>query len=487
MLKGIIILIVLIYYISPSYAANTESDEFVYNGIMLSGGCRVITESSENEEIKTKFGIAGNFDSETKKLAVYDESGEIKSYTFNDNIINGAVLSLLSEELSADNMPKRVIEYRALEDEGRITDIMLAECKQNSGYELYNEKTNSVGNIVMGKDTKVVDAIDFYEYSKEPSLKDLIMTTTDGFVDDAECKVYAYGATDKFGAYPYVIVAFSGSRDIFEEGFAVVAKTPESIEGDLGYALSVYYGGKKYLQENALMVNVDATVYGKDDITSLAKGDVITYLCDNTGQIKHIDVLLSAEETGIDSDYQQVLKNAFSGNVIPDIPTDAINWINTWTVDDAPDAINPEQSITRILYGLILKVDTGISFKLGSVGIADNEEIYTPGNGKAVLYSGCFTDLSKKGGAGVSVDVEIDDSTNVYIFDFSKIKIGTTGDINSSLNTAYYCNDGNYIAWDGFFDEINGEIKTGDIGYPSFAMVKLDDEYATDVFVILAE
>jgi hypothetical protein len=289
-----------------------------------------------------------------------------------------------------------------------------------------------------------------------------------------------------------VIVTSAGGNYTYETNFAVLTATPgqgvDSETGDDIYTVEMFYQGEVFEGETAVKANDDVVVKGASDILALRKGDVIVFVKDNKGNIKAIDVLITAADLGVDKGYEAVVAEAFDGTAPEaDIPADANNWTTTWTVDEDPSSISQAKEVTRLVYGPVVEKKANY-FKIASVAKADAEDIYPYGADEAVEYNGLFTNLAAENGKGGVIDVIIDSNTKVYVYDFMKtnsklqLAVGSTADIAANiLNKASLFNDGDYIAWDGAADVADSDVQAGTV----FAFAKVVDGDATDVYVIL--
>ena len=403
----------------------------------------------------------------------------------------------------------RVVEYKVSSSSGRIIELKFADAQREvtDGGVYYKSTTNSLGNIKFNDATKIIDAIDYVGMTGDiPSYSDLSISSMAALVDGNEYKAFAYGTKNNDGTYPLVLVTEGGGNYTSDTMLAVLAGQPGSgvddqTQDDI-YTITAFYGGEK---EVKLVVNDDYTAVASDgssmsddDILNMNKGDVIVFAKDGSGNIKSFDVIASASDLGLTDKYSSFLSKAFAQTTEYTFGAGFNNWTGKWVKDNA-DGLNYSKEITRVVFGPVIDNNTTY-FTLGSIGSATKESVlpYLNKNTK-IDYSGLFTDLQKEDGEGGVIDVDLSDSTNVYVYDFSKsssnrLGLGGTADLMAlSTNDASLCNDGDYVPWDGFTYTAEGatestvisadDVRSGTV----FALVRMVDNEAKDVLVIVGK
>ena len=330
----------------------------------------------------------------------------------------------------------------------------------------------------MHEKTRVIDAIEYCDYENSTYI-DLDVGTIAGFAYGIDYTAYAYGQPNDNGEYAFVLVTDIPDYN-YNTSFAVVTKQPKKDPDNSEdvYLLETLYNG----EEQTLTVDGGAVINGLESIDSLQNGDVIIFKEGRNELIKQIDVLIKASELGIDSDYNTVSNRALKPTVNLTVPEDALNWTGTWTYAEDSDKVDHNKDVTRLLYGPVVEKFSNY-FKLGSVAeavdmsVEDSREVLTK-------YTGLYTDLFKENGKGGAIEVNLDDNTKVYVFDYSKtntrtqLYAGTRADIMAAtIAKSLTYNNGDFIPWN----------KTGVKDGANFAFAKVVDGTATDVFVILSK
>ena len=381
-----------------------------------------------------------------------------------------------------------VIKYRLGSETGRIISLELVPIESNVTNSEFNPNTNKIGTIRIDENTKVIDAIVYTETllsGRIPTYNDLSMGSLKSFQEESNYTVYAYGEKNENGAYPYIIITSGGEYYNSKTHFAVVTKQPQqaiNTDGDYIYKLKALYNGA----ETEFVVNEDAEVYGASggsykDVQNLQKGDIIVFVKDNNDNISVINVLVTASALGLDESYNKAAQNILSENPLNISTAYAKNWTTSWSMHDDNGSIDYSKPVTRLVCGPILSKKPRY-FTLGSIGNASNMSV-TDDRGNDVSYTGLYTDLSKTGGRGMAMDIEITDKTNVYVWDYSienytrQLKVGAAGLIvAATIPNSFMYNDREFIPWS------NDGVRDG----ANFAFAKVVDDEATDVFVILS-
>lgn len=381
-----------------------------------------------------------------------------------------------------------VIKYRLGSETGRIISLELVPIESNVTDSEFNPNTNKIGTIRIDENTKVIDAIVYTETllsGRIPTYNDLSMGSLKNFQEESNYTVYAYGEKNENGAYPYIIVTRGGEYYNSKTHFAVVTKQPQqaiNTDGDYIYKLKALYNGA----ETEFVVNEDAEVYSASggsykDVQNLQKGDIIVFVKDNNDNISVINVLVTAFALGLDESYNKAAQNILSENPLNISTAYAKNWTTSWSMHDDNGSIDYSKPVTRLVCGPILSKKPRY-FTLGSIGNASNMSV-TDDRGNDVSYTGLYTDLSKTGGRGMAMDIEITDKTNVYVWDYSienytrQLKVGAAGLIvAATIPNSFMYNDREFIPWS------NDGVRDG----ANFAFAKVVDDEATDVFVILS-
>ena len=393
------------------------------------------------------------------------------------------------------DIQNRVVKYKISSSTGRITSLEIAGVQKSATDEEFKSSSNSIGNVKMNDATKVIDAISYTEdlkAGKIPTYSDLSTASLSSFANESDYTAFAFGDRNSDGTYPLVIVTDAGGNYTADTRFAVVTKQPstgvdDATQDDI-YTLTALYNG----EETNFVVNDDVDVTGavgsnSDAMLNLQKGDVIVFVKDGKGNIKTIDVIVSASALGVDTSYAKVATNAFDGTATKGISTvGAKNWVTDW--NKTTSGADLSKDVTQLVYGPIVEKKNSY-FKLGKIVKATGSEGFTDDNGKAIspAYMGMYTDKSKTSGADIqAMEINITSDTKVYVWDYSKTNekvqlsdgdAGTGAIVATTIANSLLYNNRDVIPWD------NEGVKAG----VNFAFAKVVDGDATDVFVILAK
>lgn len=499
------------FYDVDNMAAGDESEIHIYESAKLPAGKNFvkikafILDNPENieplsdvavfnviEANKLYYGIISGYDDENDIVSLFTTAERRKCVVDFDTVgvSEEIIKNWVADAENGKLLPDKVVEYK-LSSQDTVVYIDNINYSAVVKDEVFTPSSNILGNIKMDDKTVVINGINYYN-SHTAEIKDLRVNSVEGFMSDMPYTAYAYGELNENNAYPFVIVTSAGVLYDNNTHFAVVTKTPVRgnyyITNEECYILPALYNGEVYERINELAVYPDAEINGAIDILSLKRGDVIMFDNDSDGMINRIDVLVTADELGLGTGYSKVLENTFAGNVKPEAPTGAFNWSEAWTEAEDTEEIDYTKPVTRILYGPV--VENGRRyFRLGSIGYAENKKV-TNYSGDEITYTGAFTNLDVESGNGGIVDVVINDNTKVYIYDYMKtntkiqLNVGSTADIYANpWASSMLCNDGGFIPWNGIDGWTADDIQYG----TNFALVKMVDGIATDVFVILAE
>lgn len=292
--------------------------------------------------------------------------------------------------------------------------------------------------------------------------------------------VYAYGDRVN-GIYPFLIITDRHGDYGAGSSFGVILEqpTPEYNPDtyEFVYNLNMLFNGRK----TTVKAYESAGVYGDRDYPGdIRTGDVIVYTTDRYGYADRIDILMSADESGIYGGYSDVLYQG-PGYTYINIPENAYNRTSSWWAETDEDYINHYCPVSRLIYGPIIEKNAS-SIKLGSLKQADFEEFYDA-SGEPFAYDGFFTYKYLQGEGG-SMDISITPDTNIYILDYSvvnprvRLKAGSLDEITASvIPDSLLYNDGDAILWSADEEPDSGI---------NFAFAKVVDKEATDMFVILA-
>ena len=393
------------------------------------------------------------------------------------------------------DIQNRVVKYKISSSTGRITSLEIAAIERSAADQEFKSSSNSIGNVKMNDATKVIDAISYTEdlkAGKIPTYSDLSTASLSSFANESDYTAYAFGDRNSDGTYPLVIVTDAGGNYTADTRFAVVTKQPstgvdDATQDDI-YTLTALYNG----EETDFVVNDDVDVNGavgsnSDAMLNLQKGDVIVFVKDGKGNIKTIDVIVSASALGVDTGYEKVAENAFkTGKDAVAISTvGAKNWVTDW--NKTTSGADLSKDVTQLVYGPIVEKKNSY-FKLGKIVKATGSEGFTDDNGKAIspAYTGLYTDKSKTSGADIqAMEINITSDTKVYVWDYSKTNekvqlsdgdAGTGAIVATTIANSNLFNNRDVIPWD------NAGVKDG----ANFAFAKVVEGDATDVFVILA-
>lgn len=422
----------------------------------------------------------------------------IKAGTYKNSDVDktlGALVYVDGVSGNKTNIENRVVKYKISSSTGRITSLEIAAIERSAADQEFKSSSNSIGNVKMNDATKVIDAISYTEdivASKKPTYSDLSTASLSSFANESDYTAFAFGDRNSDGTYPLVIVTDAGGNYTADTRFAVVTKQPgpgyDKDTQDNIYTMTALYNG----EETDFVINDDVEVNGavgsnSDPVLNLQKGDVIVFVKDGKGNIKTIDVIVSASALGVDTSYAKVATNAFDGTATKGISTvGAKNWVTDW--NKTTSGADLSKDVTQLVYGPIVEKKNSY-FKLGKIVKATGSEGFTDDDGKAVspAYTGLYTDKSQTSGADIkAMEINITSNTKVYVWDYSKTNekvqlsdgdAGTGAIVATTIANSNLYNNRDVIPWD------NAGVKDG----ANFAFAKVVEGDATDVFVILAK
>lgn len=370
----------------------------------------------------------------------------------------------------------RVVTYKISSSSGDIIELNPAAIEKSAPDATFKANTSAVGSVKMSASTKIVDATT-YVTEDTPSTSDLSMSAVTAFTADTDYTVYGYGTRNSDNSYPFVIVTSAGGLYSEDTVIAVIESTPVQSEkdGEEVYQMSVLTKG----EEIEIYANDDVEVVGATDPTYLAEGDIIVYAVDGKGNIKDIDVILTAADMKLAAGQDAIRTAAEAGDIQDAIAVPAAskakNWTTSWSIhtdndtdSTAPEYINPTRDATRLVFGPVLEKKANY-FTIG-----------TYADGKSSIAN----DIADDGVLGGYFEVSITDKTNVYVYDYSlasksRLDVGVAGSIQASaIPEKDLIDDGNTVSW---------TIPEAADYSVNFAFAKVLDDVATDVFVILAK
>lgn len=434
------------------------------------------------------------------RAALYTADGQVKSAqvdtsrvkfgltgTPSASQINAAITEYVygeDDEDRADKEPiqNRVVTYKISSSSGDIIELNPAAIEKSAPDATFKTNTTAVGSVKMSASTKVVDATTYVTESN-PTTSDLSLSSVTAFVADTDYTVYGYGNRNSDNSYPFVIVTSAGGLYTDDTVIAVIESTPvqSEVEGEDVYKMVVYTNG----EEVEIYANDDVVVVGADDPTALVAGDIIVYAVDGKGNVKDIDVILTAADMKLAAGQDAVRAAAEAGSIQAAIQVPATskakNWTTSWstftdgeTVNEGEEneftypEINLTRDATRLVFGPVLEKKANY-FTIG-----------TYADGKSSIAN----DISDDGVLGGYLEVSITDETNVYVYDYSlasksRLDVGVPGSIvASAIPEKDLIDEGNTVDW---------TITAAAEYTVNYAFAKVLDDVATDVFVILSK
>ena len=390
-------------------------------------------------------------------------------------------------------IPDRVVEYKLDSTGTKIVMLKFQSIVQSAVDAEYRSRTSSLAGIKMSNAAKIIDARE-YTIKTTPTYSDLKVGSLDAtFQNGIYYTAYAFGTKLSDGTYPFIIVTASGGEATDpDQGeyptdtthFAVVSSSPRpTIDGsDEGYTATLIYDGESkdyFITDSAEITFSDGAneVISDSNYTDINKGDLIVFDKNASGQIIKIHVIFNGANANLDNitlSYSDIADRfiragsdgiALSSNKLP------IGWYSGWNVYDSHDP--------AVIAGVIIDKRSDY-FTLGQIKNKstnlDTRADYIKSN-----------DINNVGGVA---DYAITDETKVSVIDLTESRsskqlyAGTTADIvPTKVPNAYISinSDGTeYVNWAKEY----GRMYLFELVEMNFAVAKIVDGYATDIFVI---
>ena len=199
---------------------------------------------------------------------------------------------------------ERVVSYK-LSSSGKITSLefMPAMYATSAATSTYNADKMAIGSIKMNSMTKIIDATDYDEGTRDATYSNLSITSPATLTDENGYDAFCFGAINKRDkSYPLVIITGAGGTYSSSSSFAVLTESPNdaiTADGSLISKASALYNGQ------TVTLSFDDETRGYDatgamfSYECLRKGDVIVFTKNNNDRIKCFDIIATANSLGI--------------------------------------------------------------------------------------------------------------------------------------------------------------------------------------------
>ncbi len=434
-------------------------------------------------------------------VTLYFPDGTVNTYEVDANKTGMPLTALVSKVYMngvIDNsqkvaIPDRVVEYKLDSTGTKIVMLKFQSISQSSIDVEYRSRTNSLAGIKMSSTAKIIDARE-YNAKLTPTYSDLKIGSLDAtFQNGVVYTAYAYGTKLSDGTYPFVIVTASGGDPTDpDQGeyptdtthFAVVSKTlTKEIDGsDEGYTATLIYDGESkdyFITDSAEITFSNGTnkIIDDSNYTDINKGDLIIFDKNTNGQIIKIHVVFNGANASLDNStllYRKIADRfiragsdgiALSSDKLP------IGWYSGWNVYDSHDP--------AVIAGVIIDKKSNY-FTLGQI---KNKITNLDTRADDVKSN----EINNIGGVA---DYAITDETKVSVIDLTESNArrqfyaGTTADIiPTTVSDAYISINSDEMEYIDWAKEYDG-TSLYQLVEMNFAVAKIVDGYATDIFVI---
>lgn len=434
-------------------------------------------------------------------VTLYFPDGTVNTYEVDVNktlMTQAALVSKVYMNGVIDNsqkvaIPDRVVEYKLDSTGTKIVMLKFQSIVQSAVDAEYRSRTSSLAGIKMSSTAKIIDARE-YNAKTTPTYSDLKIGSLDATFQNGICyTAYTYGTKLSDGTYPFIIVTASGGEATDpDQGeyptdtthFAVVSSSPRpTIDGsDEGYTATLIYNGESkdyFITDSAEITFSNGTnkIIDDSNYTNINKGDLIVFDTNANGQISEIQVVFDGSRANLNrstlsyTDIVNSFINAGSDGIALSSNNLPRGWYSSWNVLDSHDP--------AVIAGVIVDKNSGY-FTLGQIKDASTNLDTRADDVKS-------DDINNVGGVA---DYIITDETKVSVIDLTESRsnkqlyAGTTADIiPTKVPDAYISinSDGTEcIYWAKKYDGMN----LYELVEMNFAVAKIVDGYATDIFVI---
>ncbi len=421
------------------------------------------------------------------------------------------------------NIEERVVSYKLSSTTGKITSLefMPAVYTTTAATSNYKASKMTLGSIKMNDATKIFDATDYDEGTKDATYSNLSVTSPSVLVDDNGYDAFCFGEINKSDkTYPLVIITGAGGAYSSSSMFAVLTEKPGDATTEAGDEVKrakAFYGN----EEISLDFDSDTKGYDATGATfnyeNLKKGDVIVISKSGNNTVKTFDIIATAASLGINEAAWSGMSNEAQSEAFMDTAFaqttpynftsttragEFNNWTGKWVnggsgaLSDAASEVQYDKEVTRVVFGPVIE-SSSTGFTLGSIGTASGVAL-APYNSSVKMdspYNGIFTDTTAATGTlGSTIDIDTDGTkTNVYVYDFSsnmssKSRLTKDGVVSTGCTDYYTANVGKFYPWnytDSTATTANPKLAKQTIqNNVSFALVRMVDGEARDVLLI---
>lgn len=414
-----------------------------------------------------------------KQVKLITASGNIQTYIVSKGTVyNDALGICYTEGSTKSSMLDRVVTYKVNKN-NEITQIQKAsDASMKSDIE-YTERTNKLGGWKLADDASVVDISEAYSESSNPDQKaytssDVSSSDPSLFEEDTPYTAIVANKASSGSTYRFVVVLAGTSGIGMDAPLAVVDSYGQGqFEEETAYFVRV--AGKGMAELTDLYVSDDVNY---SDVTSLKKGDVITYSLNGSGAIKNLQLVfkdIDGNNKDVKSDLYK--KYAIEKSANPSVGS-AEDWYQTFFAKEDADgkkeigvpsrwssSLTSSDNYVRVAFGPIVdKIDDSVT--LAKV-LKDGNTYYTPDDETFLI--------------------DFADDVNIFVCDFSegskkRIQPGISGSVLSSNIPDAAKDSSDTIYWTSS-DSSQESVESLDMDI-YYAFVKMVDQEITDLYLI---
>lgn len=448
---------------------------------------------------------------------------DLMKLVYKDTDGDGTISTSEQKNENKTNIETRVVSYKLSSTTGKITSLefMPAVYTTTAATSNYKASKMTLGSIKMNDATKIFDATDYDEGTKDATYSNLSVTSPSVLVDDNGYDAFCFGEINKSDkTYPLVIITGAGGAYSSSSMFAVLTEKPGDATTEAGDEVKrakAFYGN----EEISLDFDSDTKGYDATGATfnyeNLKKGDVIVISKSGNNTVKTFDIIATAASLGINEAAWSGMSNEAQSEAFMDTAFaqttpynftsttragEFNNWTGKWVnggsgaLSDAASEVQYDKEVTRVVFGPVIE-SSSTGFTLGSIGTASGVAL-APYNSSVKMdspYNGIFTDTTAATGTlGSTIDIDTDGTkTNVYVYDFSsnmssKSRLTKDGVVSTGCTDYYTANVGKFYPWnytDSTATTANPKLAKQTIqNNVSFALVRMVDGEARDVLLI---
>lgn len=448
---------------------------------------------------------------------------DLMKLVYKDTDGDGTISTSEQKNENKTNIETRVVSYKLSSTTGKITSLefMPAVYTTTAATSNYKASKMTLGSIKMNDATKIFDATDYDEGTKDATYSNLSVTSPSVLVDDNGYDAFCFGEINKSDkTYPLVIITGAGGAYSSSSMFAVLTEKPGDATTEAGDEVKrakAFYGN----EEISLDFDSDTKGYDATGATfnyeNLKKGDVIVISKSGNNTVKTFDIIATAASLGIneaawsgmsnEAQSEAFMTSAFAQTTPYNFTSttragEFNNWTGKWVnggsgaLSDAASEVQYDKEVTRVVFGPVIE-SSSTGFTLGSIGTASGVAL-APYNSSVKMdspYNGIFTDTTAATGTlGSTIDIDTDGTkTNVYVYDFSsnmssKSRLTKDGVVSTGCTDYYTANVGKFYPWnytDSTATPVNTKLAKQTIqNNVSFALVRMVDGEARDVLLI---